>query len=58
MYSCERANIATGSHTKTCPAGYSAYAMGSVNGNCLLEVCLKFEKLDERRELPNVALPP
>ncbi|CAM4838271.1 unnamed protein product [Rotaria magnacalcarata] len=47
MYSCERANIATGSHTKTCPAGYSAYVMGSVNGNCLLEVCLKFEKLDE-----------
>ncbi|CAF3247528.1 unnamed protein product [Rotaria socialis] len=58
MYSCEHANIATGSRSQTCPAGYSAYAMGSVNGNCLLEVCLKFEKLDQRRELPNVALPP
>jgi hypothetical protein len=58
IYSCQHGNIATSSHVQACPEGYSAYAMGAIDRNCLLEVCLKFEKLNERRELPTVALPP
>ena len=58
IYSCQYGNIATRSRTQTCPEGYSAYAMGTIDGNCFLEVCLKFEKLDDRRGLPAVALPP
>ena len=58
IYSCQYGNVATRSRTQTCPEGYSAYAMGTIDGNCLLEVCLKFVKLDDRRGLPSVALPP
>lgn len=58
IYSCKIGNIATTSRATACSEGYSAYAMGSIDGNCLLEVCLKFEKLGDKRDLPSVALPP
>ncbi len=58
IYSCQYGNIATRSRVRACSEGYSAYAMGTINGNCFLEVCLKFEKLDDVRGLPAVALPP
>jgi hypothetical protein len=58
IYSCQYGNIATSSRATACSEGYSAYAMGTISGNCFLEVCLKFEKLDDVRGLPAVALPP
>jgi hypothetical protein len=58
IYSCQQGNIATRLRAQACSEGYSSYAMGTIDGNCFLEVCLKFEKLNDRRELPTVALPP
>ncbi|CAF1414982.1 unnamed protein product [Adineta ricciae] len=58
MYSCQYGNMATRTHVKGCSEGYSAYAIGSIDGNCALEVCLKFETTSDQRELPSVALPP
>ncbi|UJR32640.1 hypothetical protein I4U23_020100 [Adineta vaga] len=47
---------ATESCVQECPEGFSAYAMGNINGNCSLDVCLKFEKSDDQRNLLAVAL--
>lgn len=58
IYSCQYGNIATRSRDKSCPDGFSAYAMGAIDGNCFLEVCLKFEQTSARQALPAVALPP
>jgi hypothetical protein len=58
IYSCQYGNIATRSRTKECSEGYSSYAMGTIDGNCFLDVCLKFDKLDDMRGLPAIALPP
>jgi len=58
IYSCQYGNIATGSFTKACTEGFSSYAMGTIDGTCFLDVCLKFEKPDSIRSLPAVALPP
>ncbi|CAF4360565.1 unnamed protein product, partial [Rotaria sp. Silwood2] len=58
IYSCQYGNTATRSRIQACPDGFSAYAMGTISGNCFLEVCLKFGKLDDLRGLPVVALPP
>jgi hypothetical protein len=32
--------------------------MGTIDGNCFLDVCLKFEKLDDLRGLTAIAIPP
>jgi hypothetical protein len=58
MFSCSQGNIALASGTNECSDGYSAYVMGAIEGDCLLYVCLKFEKLLELRKLPSVVLPP
>lgn len=58
IYSCDQGNPVTPSKTKECPAGYSAYVMGVVQGDCILYVCLDFEKLDYNQEFPTIALPP
>jgi hypothetical protein len=58
IYSCQYGNIATRSRAKECSEGYSSYAMGTIDGDCFLDVCLKFEKLDDLRGLPAVAIPP
>jgi hypothetical protein len=58
IYSCQYGNIAIRSRAKGCSEGYSSYAMGTIDGDCFLDVCLKFEKLDDLRGLPVVAIPP
>lgn len=58
IYTCQYGKLATRLRRKGCEEGYSAHAIGTIDGNCFLEVCLKFEKPDDRGGLPNVALPP
>ncbi|CAF4997778.1 unnamed protein product [Rotaria sp. Silwood1] len=58
IYSCDQGNIAGGLNEKECSRGYSAYVMGVIEANCLLYICLKFEKFLELRQLPSVVLPP
>jgi len=58
MFSCDYGNIATDTGAKACPAGYSVYVMGAIDGDCLLNVCLKFEAFDQIRNFPVVVLPP
>lgn len=42
----------------TCPAGYSAFTMDVLGGECFLYACLKFVNLAERRSLYPITLPP
>ena len=58
IYSCQYGNLVTASLDKGCTDGYSPYVMGPIDGNCLLQICLKFEQSDSMRELPSIALPP
>jgi hypothetical protein len=58
MFSCDYGNIATDTGAKACPRGYSVYVMGAVDGDCLINVCLKFETFQEIRNFPVVVLPP
>ena len=58
MYSCDQGNIALEAGKNECPHGYSAYVMVAIEENCLLSVCLKFEKFSDIRELPSIVLPP
>jgi hypothetical protein len=58
MFSCDYGNIAHDIGAKACPAGYSVYVMGAIDGDCLLNVCLKFETFDDIRNFPVVVLPP
>jgi hypothetical protein len=41
-----------------CSTGYSVYVMGAIDGDCLLNVCLKFETFHEIRNFPVVVLSP
>jgi hypothetical protein len=58
IYSCDQENIALAAGKKECSHGYSAYVMVAIEENCLLSVCLKFEKFSDIRELPSIVLPP
>ena len=58
MFSCDYGNIATETGVKGCPTGYSVYVMAALDGDCLINVCLKFETFDEVRNFPVVVLPP
>ncbi len=58
MFSCDYGNIATDTGAKACPTGYSVYVMTAIDGDCLINVCLKFETFDEIRNFPVVVLPP
>ncbi len=58
IYSCNQGNIALNPSEKECSVGYSAHVMGTIEENCLLFVCLKFEDFRKGREMPPIALPP
>lgn len=58
IYSCDQGNIALESGKKECPHGYSAYVMVAIEENCLLSICLKFEKFSDIRQFPSIILPP
>jgi hypothetical protein len=58
MFPYDYGNIARETGGKTCPIGYSVYVMGAIDGDCLLNVCLKFETFNEIRNFPMVVLPP
>lgn len=58
MFSCDHGNIATESGAKACPKGYSVYVMNAIDGDCLINVCLKFETFEDKRIFPTIVLPP
>ena len=58
MFSCEKGNIATESGAHACPKGYSVYVISAIDGDCLINVCLKFETFEEQRSFPVIVLPP
>jgi len=58
MFSCDYGNIATELGDKTCPRGYSVYVMGAIDGDCLINVCLKFQSFEKVRHFPSIVLPP
>ena len=58
MFSCDNGNIATEEGAKACPKGYSVYVVSAIDGDCLINVCLKFETFEEQRAFPVVVLPP
>lgn len=58
MFSCDNGNIATESGAKACPKGYSVYVVSAIDGDCLINVCLKFETFEEQRTFPAIVLPP
>ena len=58
MFSCDFGNVATNTGAKACPTGYSVYVMNTIDGDCLINVCLKFETFEEKRNFPVVVLPP
>ena len=58
MFSCDNGNIATETGVKGCPTGYSVYVMTALDGDCLINVCLKFESFGDVRNFPVVVLPP
>lgn len=58
MFSCDYGNVATELGAKECPAGYSVYVMAAVGGDCLINVCLKFDTYDNVRNFPDIVLPP
>lgn len=58
MFSCDYGNPDADLGAKTCPTGYSVYVMGAIDGDCLINVCLKFDTFDDVRNFPAIVLPP
>lgn len=58
IFSCDYGNVAADLGAKGCPAGYSVYVMGAIDGDCLINVCLKFDTFDDVRNFPAIVLPP
>ncbi|CAF0858945.1 unnamed protein product [Adineta steineri] len=58
MFSCDEGNAIISPDKKECLPNYTAYVMDTIEGNCLLYVCLDFEKFLDKRQFPSIVLPP